>query len=33
MRFLRRFTALVLRIFFRRVSIAGLDNIPRGAPV
>lgn len=33
MSFLRRFTALVLRIFFRRVSIAGLENIPRGAPV
>ena len=33
MSFLRRFTALVLRIFFRRVSIAGLENIPRDAPV
>ena len=33
MKFLRRFTALVLRIFFRRVSIAGLENIPRDAPV
>ena len=33
MKFLRRFTALILRIFFRRVSIAGLENIPRNAPV
>ncbi len=30
---LRRLAALVLRIFFRRVSIAGLENIPRDAPV
>lgn len=33
MKFLRRLAALVLRIFFRRVSIAGLENIPRDAPV
>lgn len=33
MNFLRRLAALVLRIFFRRVSIAGLEDIPRDAPV
>jgi glycerol-3-phosphate O-acyltransferase/dihydroxyacetone phosphate acyltransferase len=33
MNFLRKLTALVLRIFFRRVSVAGLENIPRDAPV
>ncbi len=30
---LHRLAGLVLRIFFRRVSVAGLENIPRGAPV
>jgi 1-acyl-sn-glycerol-3-phosphate acyltransferase len=33
MSLLRRIAAVLLRIFFRRVSIAGLENIPRGAPV
>ncbi len=33
MNFLRRFTRLILRLFFRRVRIAGLEHIPRDAPV
>lgn len=33
MNLLRRLSAFVLRLFFRRVSIAGLENIPSDAPV
>lgn len=33
MNFLRRLTAVILRIFFRRISIAGLENILADAPV